>query len=91
MTAHQRFARLRATIRGGGMSWGPHLLHDAKTAASYRPHDATSEENAYACCRVVDRRSRLERDRCHPATGGIGSIAIRAIQRRPNLDLVGVW
>src|ERR1700758_125074 len=25
------------------------------------------------------------------ATGGIGSIAIRAIQRRPNLDLVGVW
>ncbi|OBJ62348.1 NAD(P)H-dependent amine dehydrogenase family protein, partial [Mycobacterium colombiense] len=24
-------------------------------------------------------------------TGGIGSIAIRAIQRRPNLDLVGVW
>ncbi|OBJ09326.1 dihydrodipicolinate reductase, partial [Mycobacterium colombiense] len=23
--------------------------------------------------------------------GGIGSIAIRAIQRRPNLDLVGVW
>ena len=24
------------------------------------------------------------------ATGGIGSIAIRAIQRRPNLDLVGV-
>lgn len=25
------------------------------------------------------------------ATGGIGSIAIRAIQRRPNLELVGVW
>src|SRR6201998_2838201 len=25
------------------------------------------------------------------ATGGIGSIAIRTIQRRPNLDLVGVW
>src|ERR1700745_164659 len=25
------------------------------------------------------------------ATGGSGSIAIRAIQRRPNLDLVGVW
>lgn len=25
------------------------------------------------------------------ATGGIGSIAIRAIQRRPDLDLVGVW
>jgi 2,4-diaminopentanoate dehydrogenase len=25
------------------------------------------------------------------ATGGIGSIAIRAIARRPNLDLVGVW
>src|SRR3984885_9022639 len=25
------------------------------------------------------------------ATGGIGSIAIHAIQRRPNLDLVGVW
>jgi 2,4-diaminopentanoate dehydrogenase len=25
------------------------------------------------------------------ATGGIGSIAIRAIQRRHNLDLVGVW
>src|ERR1700741_3656333 len=25
------------------------------------------------------------------ATGGIGSIAIRAIQRRTNLDLVGVW
>lgn len=25
------------------------------------------------------------------ATGGIGSIAIRAIQRRPELDLVGVW
>ncbi|OBJ94246.1 dihydrodipicolinate reductase [Mycobacterium sp. 1245852.3] len=25
------------------------------------------------------------------ATGGIGSIAIRAISRRPNLDLVGVW
>ena len=25
------------------------------------------------------------------ATGGIGSIAIRAIQQRPNLDLVGVW
>ena len=25
------------------------------------------------------------------STGGIGSIAIRAIHRRPNLDLVGVW
>ena len=25
------------------------------------------------------------------ATGGIGSIAIRAIERRPDLDLVGVW
>lgn len=25
------------------------------------------------------------------ATGGIGSIAIHAIARRPNLDLVGVW
>lgn len=25
------------------------------------------------------------------STGGIGSIAIRAIGRRPNLDLVGVW
>src|ERR1700757_4740100 len=25
------------------------------------------------------------------ATGGIGSIAIRTIQRRANLDLVGVW
>src|SRR5258707_14207677 len=25
------------------------------------------------------------------ATGGIGSIAIRAIARRPDLDLVGVW
>ena len=25
------------------------------------------------------------------ATGGIGSIAIRTIQRRPNLELVGVW
>ncbi len=25
------------------------------------------------------------------ATGGIGSIAIRAIHRRPDLDLVGVW
>lgn len=25
------------------------------------------------------------------STGGIGSIAIRAITRRPNLDLVGVW
>ncbi|OBJ07115.1 dihydrodipicolinate reductase [Mycobacterium sp. 1465703.0] len=25
------------------------------------------------------------------ATGGIGSIAIRALSRRPNLDLVGVW
>lgn len=25
------------------------------------------------------------------ATGGIGSIAIRAITQRPNLDLVGVW
>jgi 2,4-diaminopentanoate dehydrogenase len=25
------------------------------------------------------------------ATGGIGSIAIRAIQQRPNLDLIGVW
>ena len=25
------------------------------------------------------------------ATGGIGSIAIRAIQRRPDIDLVGVW
>ncbi|CQD16693.1 dihydrodipicolinate reductase [Mycobacterium lentiflavum] len=25
------------------------------------------------------------------ATGGIGSIAIRAIDRRPNLELVGVW
>src|SRR6201992_1211326 len=25
------------------------------------------------------------------ATGGIGSIAIHAIQRRPNLELVGVW
>ena len=25
------------------------------------------------------------------ATGGIGSIAIRTIHRRPNLDLVGVW
>src|SRR6201998_44442 len=24
-------------------------------------------------------------------TGGIGSIAVHAIQRRPNLDLVGVW
>src|SRR5258708_18904759 len=24
-------------------------------------------------------------------TGGIGSIAIRAIHQRPNLDLVGVW
>lgn len=25
------------------------------------------------------------------ATGGIGSIAIRALARRPNLDLAGVW
>src|SRR6478752_8428299 len=25
------------------------------------------------------------------ATGGIGSIAIRAIDRRPDLELVGVW
>ena len=25
------------------------------------------------------------------STGGIGSIAIRAIDERPNLDLVGVW
>ncbi len=25
------------------------------------------------------------------ATGGIGSIAIRAIQRRPDIELVGVW
>jgi hypothetical protein len=25
------------------------------------------------------------------ATGGIGSIAIRSIQRRPDIDLVGVW
>lgn len=25
------------------------------------------------------------------STGGIGSIAIRAIHRRPDLDLVGVW
>jgi len=25
------------------------------------------------------------------ATGGIGSIAIRVLQRRPNLELVGVW
>ena len=25
------------------------------------------------------------------STGGIGSIAIRAIDQRPNLDLVGVW
>src|ERR1700733_16325298 len=25
------------------------------------------------------------------ATGGIGSIAIHAIQRRPNIELVGVW
>ncbi|MDZ4232264.1 MAG: dihydrodipicolinate reductase, partial [Dietzia sp.] len=25
------------------------------------------------------------------STGGIGSIAIRAITQRPNLDLVGVW
>ena len=25
------------------------------------------------------------------STGGIGSIAIRTIQQRPNLDLVGVW
>lgn len=25
------------------------------------------------------------------ATGGIGSIAIRTIQRRPDLELVGVW
>jgi 2,4-diaminopentanoate dehydrogenase len=25
------------------------------------------------------------------ATGGVGSIAIRAIQRRPDLELVGVW
>ncbi|KUI38413.1 dihydrodipicolinate reductase [Mycobacterium sp. IS-1496] len=25
------------------------------------------------------------------STGGIGSIAIRAVSRRPNLDLVGVW
>jgi 2,4-diaminopentanoate dehydrogenase len=25
------------------------------------------------------------------STGGIGSIAIRAIHQRPNLDLVGVW
>src|SRR5258708_31945815 len=25
------------------------------------------------------------------STGGIGSIAIRAIRQRPNLDLVGVW
>ena len=25
------------------------------------------------------------------ATGGIGSIAIRAIRRRPDLELVGVW
>jgi hypothetical protein len=25
------------------------------------------------------------------ATGGIGSIAIRAIHQRRNLDLVGVW
>lgn len=25
------------------------------------------------------------------STGGIGSIAIRAIQRRPDLELVGVW
>lgn len=25
------------------------------------------------------------------STGGIGSIAIRAIRHRPNLDLIGVW
>ncbi len=25
------------------------------------------------------------------STGGIGSIAVRAITQRPNLDLVGVW
>jgi 2,4-diaminopentanoate dehydrogenase len=25
------------------------------------------------------------------ATGGIGSIAIRAIQRRPDIELVSVW
>ena len=25
------------------------------------------------------------------ATGGIGSIAMRAVHQRPNLDLVGVW
>lgn len=25
------------------------------------------------------------------STGGIGSIAIRQIHRRPDLDLVGVW
>ena len=25
------------------------------------------------------------------ATGGIGSIAIRAIQQRPDIELVGVW
>ena len=25
------------------------------------------------------------------ATGGIGSIAIRAIQRRPDIELIGVW
>ena len=25
------------------------------------------------------------------STGGIGSIAIRAVDRRPDLELVGVW
>ena len=45
-------------------------------------------------------RDRSRRNTCQQATaptswcgrrGGIGSIAIRAIHQRPNLDLVGVW
>ncbi|WP_419538677.1 LLM class flavin-dependent oxidoreductase [Mycobacterium colombiense] len=43
------------------------------SSAPRPPLQTTSEESAYACCRVVDRGSRLERDRCHPAPAGPGT------------------
>src|ERR1700743_701241 len=51
--------------------------------------------NKINCPYGVHPRRKTMADGAHRvvvwATGGIGSIAIRAIQRRPNLDLVGVW
>ena len=41
------------------------------------PVPTISKESACACCRLVDR--------------GVGAVAIDAISRRPDLELVGVW